>query len=338
MKITMITGSFPPDVCGVGDYTYLLHKELGKSEDDISIFYRKNWSIANFFKYLRQLVSIRADYNHLQYPTEGYGYSFLPLLLFAFLPRKTRIITIHEFSNRTRKARLFTALLLYLFPRIICTNHEEYSYIKKYRILRNKEIKIINIGSNIRPSQNFSRGFTERKFDIGYFGHIRPEKGIEDFIDTIRSLNARIPIKCCIVGQVLGRFEVYFNTLQKRCEGLPIEFILNKESDEVSNILSQIRICYLPFPDGISSRRGSMLAAAMANCIIVSRKSTIKEVNNFFEPFTYLLDDVSLGPDLLYNILKEFAVTKLNTSVLGAKFDWNQIVKEHLAFYNEVIY
>lgn len=334
----MITGSFPPDVCGVGDYTHLLQKEIGKSGNDIAIFYKKNWSISNFFTYLKQLISIRADFNHLQYPTEGYGYSFLPLLLFAFLPRKSRIITIHEFSNRTKKAKLFTAALLYLFPQIICTNHEEYSYIKKYRFLRNKVVKIINIGSNIGPAQNLSKSLSERKFDIGYFGHIRPEKGIEDFIDTIKRLSTLISIKCCIVGQVLARYEAYFDGLQKKCEGLPIEFILNKESDEVSNILSQIRICYLPFPDGISSRRGSMLAAAMANCIIVSRKSTVREVNDFFEPYAYLLDDVFHAADVIYSILKGAAVAKLDTAILGAKFDWNQIIKEHLAFYDEVIY
>ncbi|MGF7024157.1 glycosyltransferase family 4 protein [Sphingobacterium sp. HSC-15S19] len=338
MKITMVTGSFPPDVCGVGDYTYFLNKEIRKSGYEISIFYRKNWNLFNFAIYLRQLLSNRADYYHLQYPTEGYGYSFLPLFLFAFLPKKSRIITIHEFSNRTQKARIFTAALLYFFPRIICTNHEELSYIKKHKFLRNKDIKIINIGSNIDRSQHALRSFSDRKFDVGYFGHIRPEKGLEEFINTVKALSLLIPIRCCIVGQVLPRYETYFISLRKRCEGLPIEFILNKDSDEISDILSQIRICFLPFPDGISSRRGSMLAAAMANCIIVSRKSSIKEVNDFFKPYIYLLDDISDGADLLYTILSSKAIPKLETSALVANFSWNEIVKEHLVFYNEVIY
>src|SRR6187402_3048327 len=134
-KILFVTGSYPPAVCGVGDYSERLFNALNKGDDIFELFYKTNWSVANFFSYLREIKSKKADLIHIQYPTEGYGYSFLPLLLMAFLPKKKIIVTIHELSNRTFKAKMFTMLLLFFSNKIIVTNETEYGYLKRLPVL-----------------------------------------------------------------------------------------------------------------------------------------------------------------------------------------------------------
>ena len=51
-----------------------------------------------------------------------------------------------------------------------------------------------------------------------------------------------------------------------------IILLLNKSNQEVSDILSQTKIAYLPYPDGLTERRGSFLATLLHNCIVATTK------------------------------------------------------------------
>jgi glycosyltransferase involved in cell wall biosynthesis len=106
LRILIVTGSFPPMRCGVGDYTSCLAEALGKHEDvrvailtseqackptqDVSydIFpVVKSWQISDFSRIEKVIRQWRPDIVHIQYPTQGYGGHILayvlPVLLFA---------------------------------------------------------------------------------------------------------------------------------------------------------------------------------------------------------------------------------------------------------------
>ncbi len=88
-KVLLVTGSFPPNICGVGDYTFKLIDNFKKNDSiDAHLFYQKNWSLSFIFNYLKLIRSSSAQIVHFQYPTEGYGYSLLPLFLIFFLRRQ----------------------------------------------------------------------------------------------------------------------------------------------------------------------------------------------------------------------------------------------------------
>lgn len=331
-KILFVTGSYPPDVCGVGDYSKKLYESLNVESNILELFYKEKWGIKHIFSYLKEIRSKKTDIIHFQYPTEGYGYSILPLLLMLFLPKKKLIITIHELSNRTFKARIFTLLMLFFNNRIIVTNEIEYNFLKKIPVLKSKHIFIINIGSNISSSKNHLKDFSKRKYDLAYFGHIRPTKGLESFISVSKTLD--LTKKCVIIGQNLNKYQSYLQELQPKSDNL--SYILNGSEKETAENLCDCKIVYLPFPDGVSSRRGSLMAAALNGCIIVTTYSEDKITNDFFSQYCYLVNNEIEAKAVIEKLLseKESLSTK-DTSKLMSMFSWEEIAKKHLEVYSK---
>jgi glycosyltransferase involved in cell wall biosynthesis len=327
-KILFLTGSYPPDVCGVGDYSERLLNALNKESNLFELFHKTNWSVGNLFSYLKEIKSKKADLIHIQYPTEGYGYSFLPLLLMVFLPQKKMIVTIHELSNRTFKARVFTLLLLFFSDKIIVTNDIEYGYLKKFPILNRKKIFIINIGSNIPKANNSGKKFSERKIDLAYFGHIRPIKGLESFIALANKFCDTK--RCTIIGQNLSKYQPYLEELQTKSDN--ISYVLNGSVLQTADNLSECKIVYLPFPDGVSLRRGSLMAAALNGCVIVTTYSDDKMTNDFFEKYCYLVNNEDEATKIIEQLFDVDGVDK-NVSKLMDLFSWEEIAKRHFEVY-----
>ena len=108
---------------------------------------------------------------------------------------------------------------------------------------------------------------------MGYFGYIRPEKGLEDYIETAKNIQKTNPnFKAYIMGQTQDEFSFYHKPLLETLLNSNITLLLNKSNQEVSDILSQTKIAYLPYPDGLTERRGSFLASLLHHCIIVTTK------------------------------------------------------------------
>ena len=331
-RILFLTGSIPPEVCGVGDYSKKLFDLLQETENEYILYHKLSWSFKYTWRYLREIKSLKPDLIHIQYPTEGFGYSMVPLALMFLLPKRRLILTVHEYSRRTTKAKFFTWLLMCLANIIIVSNDEEKDIIKRQGSLGQKNVFVIPIGSNIPRSKFADRPFIEREIDFAYFGHIRPLKGIEAFVEAVRSLkNSEVgPRRYAIIGQSLPRYTGYLEDLRNNAMDLGIEYILNSSNDLTADLLANCKILYLPFPDGISERRGSLLAAATNGSAVVSTPSQRKETNNFFEPFCYLETEESL----LKTVHEIFShPTRKELRPLSDRFSWDTIVASHLAVY-----
>lgn len=215
-KNLMITGSFTPDICGVGDYTCMF---MRVADESWKLFYHKDWHLKSIWTIFKDIHTSGCDNIFLQYPTQGYGWSLLPQLLciyFSLFTRKRFLSVIHEFSQRSFKAKLATALLLFS-NKLIFTNEFEKKYaVDKFHV-REKKCSVVRILSNIeKPDHLLSWG--ERHYDICYFGHLRPNKGLEDFFNTVRSVNRNNKYRVLIIGQQLPVFKEYFEDLKKKIQ------------------------------------------------------------------------------------------------------------------------
>lgn len=320
MNVLLVTGSYPPSVCGVGDYTKLLHDYLIRSKISLTVF---NIGESTWTELLLLVYKSNFDIVHFQYPTIGYGKSIMPQI-FCFLYWGKIVFTIHEYSERHILRRL-SMLIFKLRPglKFIFTNQFE----KKAFGIKGFN-KIIPIGSNIPTSKEITG---VRSNSVVSFGLIRPDKGIEKYISLVNKLNTN-KIKFYLVGMVDDRFSDYYLSISKLAKESNIKIILNLSSNEVSKLLSEVKYAYLPFPDGASDRRGSMLAAMANGCIVISQRG--KYTDDSLGKSVYLSDDLNEIENFITNPNKDVEDDLLDNSrdYLVSR-DWKNVAQLHLDFY-----
>lgn len=269
----IITGTYPPEKCGVGDYVFqLLHTKEGSSWN---LYYSQDWSLMSLRKKIKEIKSSQDNLINIQYPSVGFGFSLVPHLLclyFGLFTKKQVVVTLHEYTQMGWKGKLFMILVFISANKVIFTNiFERVAAIKKFPFVRKKST-IIKIYSNI-PKSAIIKPIREKEFDIGYFGYIRPLKGLETFLDVVADLRKKSSnLSIYIMGQTQPIYESYYKTIIDKAVDLDVKLLLNKDMDEVANILANTKIAYLPYPDGVSERRGSFLAVIRNGCLVVTTK------------------------------------------------------------------
>ena len=339
MNILFISGVYPPEACGIGDYTYKLVTAMEMTDTNIHVLANISWSLSNFSEVSQQIKNINPDVIHIQYPSVGFGTSLIPQLLSL---RYKTVVTIHEFSQ-AHILRKISLLPFSLRADLIFTNgFEQKAFNKLFFWSRriNKQV-IIPIGSNIKPNNNEIL-FTERDNNtIVNFGQIRPNKGLEDIVSLARQIKQKnLQYKVLVLGQVLGKFEDYYKSLREESKDLRIEWKINESEETISNILSGNLIAYLPFPDGASERRGSLLAA-LANKMLVftttgeQTTDALKEIIIDVPSINNLVEYLGKQPQLDFYAIWRF-LTSASSSYIK-KLDWANISDLHLDFYKTTI-
>lgn len=328
----MITGSYPPETCGVGDYTYNFIQHANKEE--WTLYSDSNWSIKKILSKIRLINRLKIDNIFIQYPTEGYGWSLVPQFLaihFSLFTSKKVIVILHEFSNRTFRAKLATSLFFCANRLIFTTNYEREFATKTWHLNKSKS-KVVRILSNIDKSLTQNK-WNDKIYDLIYFGHLRPLKGLEDFLDVCKSLLKERKCNIVIMGQSLPSYEVYLNKLRSEYSSLDIKWMINQNKEEVSRILSLSKVCFLPFPDGLSERRGSFLAALLNQSIILTYKG--KYTTNELQEIAYLTNK-DKAKNAIIDILDKMSQSDFNNYISKSQnyiasnlpSSWEEIVEE----------
>jgi glycosyltransferase involved in cell wall biosynthesis len=199
--IHIYTGSYPPDVCGVGDFTYNLAEEL-KKHVEVKVV---KLSLINFLYILIvRLTHFKSQTVAIQYPTANYGKSILPHLI-CIISRIFQfqvISTVHEYSSLSYRARLFARLFFLFSNKTYFINNYELEFARKE--FRFGNFHVIPVVSNIPVSNSFPY----RDIDACYFGIISPNKGIEDFLKICKDLNSQL-FRVYLIGQISPKFKDY---------------------------------------------------------------------------------------------------------------------------------
>lgn len=323
MKITIISGSTPPDLCGVGDYSFKLYEALKKEENiSVSLIKMNDFSFKNILNNFRTINNLKNEKIILQYPTRGYKRSFQPFFLSLFF-YKNIFLNIHEFSNSKIKGKLATWLFFITGSKYIFTTEYEKNCAIKFAPWIKKKCFVVNIGSNIPFKIDACK-----EYDLIYFGIIEKNKGIENFFDFAKSVRKKYSDhKISIIGRA-SEDENFLNFCKDNSLKLDISLFLDKDFNEVATLLSKSKIAFLPFPDGATFRRGSLLACLGNNVEIITTKNNA-EKNDFLDKIVFfnnsqnnieLYDEIISGNKKNINLLHQEFINKFSWENIGKNF------------------
>jgi glycosyltransferase involved in cell wall biosynthesis len=333
MKVVLITGSYPPDICGVAEYTERLAEALEKAGAKVILFTGKNWSPANAFELNREIGGLAADVLHMQYPATGYGWHLGPQVLSLLRPFVT---TIHECSQTHILRRLSLFPFTVRAQKIIFTNEYEQVYSRRFAPWIEDRSTVVPIGNGIPQG---SDSVDRLPKVVTNFGLIRPRKGLEDVIEMARLFKERANgLSVRIVGTILPGYEDYYERLRKEANDLPVQWALSLNGAPLSHALAETEVAYLPFPDGASERRSSLIAMLANKSSIITTHgvhtpSAMEKAVQFAGSPT---EAVALAEDL-FNNPRRLEATQSRAEEYAARFSWSSIAAEHMAIYQQLV-
>jgi glycosyltransferase involved in cell wall biosynthesis len=308
---------------------------------------------------------------NIQYEPAAYamqvGVNFLPS---AWVRRSIKVPIVTTFHD---------LLVPYLFPKagslrwrvveylarrsdaVIVTNDEDrtrLSNLHAKRLISN--LHTIPIGSNIDPSlaSGFDRvaervrwGLRPDELVLGYFGFLSLSKGGSDLMQALRVLrDDGLPVKLLLIGGRTGSSDPtnseYAAQVERLIESLGVkDCVIATDYLEPSHVSRALRLCdgmVLPYVDGASPRRGSLLAAIAHGKAIVTTEPRYPIVGLQHENSILYVppnDPQSLA-DAARRLLQDDTLrARLQAGVSEAAkfFSWDRIATQTVDVYQQVI-
>jgi len=353
IKIALLSNSFPPEICGIGDYTFFLFKSLTKNNQDVSVifphkdnnlkkveyeslpFELKSWSIRNIYRTINILKKQNYDVIHIQNTNiKKISYYLIPILA-RILSRLCVVVTIHEHSHKSLIGKLANIISIVAAHHIIVC---EQAYKRSLSFfMSSKRITFLPVPPNIPKSQlsesdalllkhNYAKG----KLLIGYFGFLVEHKGVKEIFKVCN------PTEHFVL--LISNFEKFRSKYSEEIK----EIIESQEwrdsayctgflpAEQVADLLYASDICIFPFKNGSGDRNASLSAARLQGtyCIVshMTKRGYFQEENCYY---TAPEDIEAMRKGILF--YKEYTNKKSNKPTVN---DWEYITAEHIKIYN----
>lgn len=263
----------------------------------------------------------------MQYPSVGYGKTFWPHLLVLRLRRRCRtFLTLHEYSDAHPARRAAAVLLAALCGRVIFTTRADLRRFPSWTPFV-RRLGAIPIGSNLPVAEVRDKDPTR----VVYFGLIRPRRGLEAFLDLARLSAAESKsFTFEVVGAVDPRVARYASRMQHANPDVTWSVGLGPE--QAAARVASASAAYLPYPDGASDRRGSLLGVLVNGVPTITTSGPATSAD--LEAAVLVANDVRAALDHL---------DSLNTATVGRIRDaadrylesrtWRGIADGHIELY-----
>lgn len=298
MRIVLLSAEYPPDPGGIGDYTRQLGLALlgrGLAVEVLTgglpadrpllppchTLALPRWDWRCWEVVSAALRRLAPDVLHIQYQTGAYAMNPAVNLLPWFLGRQpTRplvVVTAHDllepylWPKAGRARRWVTRRLLADADAAIVTNQQDLTLAADRLGTR---AVLIPIGSNIAvaPPPGYDREAWRVRLGLGpgqtllaYFGMISRSKGIETLLEALEQLPSSVRLLLIGGPSPAPHDQTYAADIRQRivAHGLEAQVALTGHcpEPEVSAHLLAADAVALPFADGATFRRGSLLAA-----------------------------------------------------------------------------
>jgi glycosyltransferase involved in cell wall biosynthesis len=351
--IHFVSGEYPPDVGGVGDYTVRLRAALAERGTLSTVITRRQvgrWDARALAWIIGHLPS--SGVVHVQYQAGAFDLlgdiCLLPLLLRRLRPRTRTVTTFHDVR------------LPYLFPRagglraralqlLALTSHAVIGSDR--RDLQSLGVRglRIPIGSNVScaPPDGYDRnqfraglGLETEDLAVVYFGLLNASKGLDLLLATMEQLIARKPrTHLLLLGGETGASDPTDRVTARAVASKIGELSQNVTRTgwlpprQLSAYLLAGNVALLPYVDGASARRGSLLACAAHGLPIVSTLPAGAEVASFVRA---VVADAAPLADAVLEVSADVAPWQAASRVLSSDTSWPRIAAAHTDLYDQL--
>ncbi|MCS7253663.1 MAG: glycosyltransferase [Armatimonadota bacterium] len=376
MRVCIIAGSHPPLICGIGDYTAPLGLALHRlgvratllvsssciPQGDEALPYKlvavRGWSLRYLAGIARIARECKPDVMHFIYPARAYGYSLSPILLPYILVALGYpiVLTLHEFKMAHVIRKLADIIIMLPMDGVLVPSSSERDAIVRFFPPLASKVKVSTAGPTIRPiwlSESDRRRLRERigiqsgEFVIAYFGFIHPHKGTSVALMAFGRLVELVPnCRLMVIGEFEPHRNPYHNVILELSHKLRIhERVLwmgAQPNEVVSHLLQICDAALLPFPDGASTRRGTLIVCIQHGLPVVTVRGEA-EVERRFGRALLLVDspnDYEVMAEKLAS-LRGDAINELKQAALSAmpswEDAWDEIARHTISLYNEAL-
>jgi glycosyltransferase involved in cell wall biosynthesis len=354
VRVLLVTGSLPPLLCGVGDYTDLLTRSLeavpglevcvltstGAHSEKTGARCIKavmpDWAFFRIPTVLSFIRKWKPDIVHFQYPTLGYGACWMPY----FLPAIVRTLGIkvvqtwHEPPSRFRYIpnAIVRDSLITVEPNYIAGVRKRYSWL-----IRRKKLRFIPLCSNI-PRVNISsaeRSAIRRQFVadqmrmIVFFGFLYPTKRAEVLFEVADPKRDAL-----VFISSLQEGDPYHARIQESLNKWPGRATVTGPLPpiDVAKTLSAADVAIFPFAEGVHRRNGSFLAAQCQGTFTITTSRERKGLDSTQNVFYVHPEDINAMRDALNS---DLSLTKAPGYTAGP--DWTKIAELHSEIYRNMV-
>lgn len=305
----------------------------------------------------------RLDVVNLHFQTAMYGMS--PWV--HFLPDAVRgvpvVTTFHDlrFPYLFPKAGVVRTWIVNRLARasdaVISTNHED--ALALAQICPTVPLQLIPIGSSVRTDLPYgfsaagwraAQGVPDGALVVAHFGFINHSKGIEVLLRAVATLRQQLPVVLWMVGGRTGASDptnaAFAADIDRMVEGLGLADVVHwsgfVDDETASAYLTACDVVALPFLDGASYRRSSLMAAIAHGCAILTTAPAVT-----IPPFRHAENLWLVNPSDEVGLAEALGVLGRDDALrealqAGARelrrwFDWAHIAQANLDCFSQTV-
>lgn len=325
----ILTGNSLPGECGVADYATQLTRHL--KEQGVEV---RQVILERIRDLPRTVRAIGANATaHVQYPMLAWRRSATPLLLLLWLKwrgHRQTVLTLHEFSRSHWARRMVCVLLMRLSPAVVNTTSIEAESMQRW-LPGKVRSETIPIASNITLAS--IAPINQVRSGIIFFGLLAPNKGLEHFLSITQPWTQTNAV-VSVIGHLVPSHEAWMEGIVRQFPG--VSFFHSLADHEVSRRLRQGLVALLPYPDGISERRGSALAALEHGLQVVTTggRGTTPELAQI----CHIMNDEAHARQLIQALLNssQIHVNGAQVSKYLSERTWPAVARHHRELYAQL--
>ena len=250
-KVAFISPSFPPFLCGIGDYLAGLTHHLAATGIATAVLTSRSsppamgvhpimpprWTLANLGPIFQAVERLQPDLLHLQYPTAGYRpgvVAALPWLLKRRFPHLPLCLTLHEWQHERWRSKLEAACAAGVTDALFWGRPSDVVEFRRWagglRQWEAMPTALTTIPGSIAPTTAAAGAAIRRELGLAaddlllvFFGFVRPDKGVDVLLRAFATLCEEMPnLHLALCADFEAQHQASAATLQYREQLRPL--------------------------------------------------------------------------------------------------------------------